>query len=165
MYVVFINSNCYIYDLPKKDAILFAGQLAGHFKDLADTLPKQSNKNLALAKQLIARHNPMYRPTNMPAYSFDKLKKGIRCSSCDSFSYTKSRQNIYCNVCGHKESAAQALHRSIEEFKLLFPETPLTKEIAHTWCGNDWKKSRVRKVLETHYRIHNRGRGSYYTVD
>lgn len=48
VYVVFINSNCYIYDLPKKDAILFAGQLAGHFKDLADTLPKQSNKNLAL---------------------------------------------------------------------------------------------------------------------
>ncbi|GEK91013.1 nuclease-related domain-containing protein [Alkalibacterium kapii] len=74
VHVVFINPECYIYDLSKKDTILFAGQLAGYFKDLADTLPKQSNKNLALAKQLIARHNSMYRPTNLPAYSFDQLR-------------------------------------------------------------------------------------------
>ncbi|WP_368646191.1 nuclease-related domain-containing protein [Alkalibacterium putridalgicola] len=162
---VFIHPDCYIYDLPKRETILFASQLPGHFKKIAGNLPKQSDENLNLAQQLITRHDDLYRPTNLPAYSFDQLKKGIRCFNCDSFSYSKSRQNIYCNVCGHKEAATKAIYRSIEEFKLLFPDIPLSKEVAHTWCGNDWKKSRIRRVLENNYRVHNRGRGSYYTDD
>ncbi|GEK90990.1 nuclease-related domain-containing protein [Alkalibacterium kapii] len=126
-YVVYINPDYYIYSLPKSPAILFAGQLTSHFESLSGQASIQDHKYLTLAKKLLVMHNNSYRPLNLPDYPLESLFKGIMCSECFSFGYTVSRQIRTCTICGHKEKSADAIHRSIEEFRLLFPEKLVTK--------------------------------------
>lgn len=163
VHVVFINPDFYIYSLPKRPDILFAGQLSGHFSQLSQTLPKQKDKALPLAKKLIALQNVTYRPTNLPDYTRDQLKTGILCPKCFSFEYERSRQMRTCSSCRYREKASEALQRSINEFALLFPTVPLTKQAAYDWCGKDWSTSRIKRVLTSNYQVKSAGRGSYYS--
>ncbi|GEK89680.1 Nuclease-related domain-containing protein [Alkalibacterium putridalgicola] len=158
-HVVYITPNFYIYSLPKTSSILFVGQLTSHFESLSS---HQENKNLKLANTLIALHDASYRPTNLPNYLLTELKNGTMCSKCFSFAYTTSRQCRTCSKCGYRENSAEVIHRSIEEFRLLFPEKPVTKKGIYDWCGKDWSESRIKRVLKKHYQLHSSSRSSYY---
>lgn len=162
-YVVYINPECYMYSLPKNDSFIFSGQLPTHFKNLTSHTPSYSAKTQIWADELVRLHHENYYSTNLPDYDFDTLKKGIYCSECFSFRYESTRQYRMCTVCGCREKIADAILRNIEEFRLLFPDTHLTKRLIHEWCGNDWSKSRIQDSLKTHYHRHYAGRGTYYS--
>lgn len=161
-YVVYINPDFYIYSLPKSPTILFAGQLTSHFESLSGQDSIQDHKYLTLAKKLLSMHNHSYRPPNLPDHPLESLTKGIMCSECFAFEFTVSRQIRTCTNCGHKEKSAAAIHRSIEEFRLLFPEKLVTKQAMFDWCGNHFSESRIKRVLSKHYQVHSRSRSSYY---
>lgn len=161
-YVIFINADFYIYNLPPTNTILFAGQLERHFNALvkASRSVKVQNKKLALA--LANQHNENYRPDNLPSYGFDSLKKGILCPSCFSFEHTDTRENRICTTCGHKEKIADAIYRSILEFQVLFPESPVSVPMIYEWCDRVYSKARIRRILNQKMNMYSNGPMTYY---
>lgn len=162
-FVVYINPDFYIYSLPQTDSIIFSGQLATHFKDIKNSSPFLSDSSFKLADKLVSLHEECYCPPNLPEYELTQLRKGIRCSHCFSFEYTASRQFLYCSDCGCQEKTALAIERSIEEFRLLFPDSRITKRAIYTWCGSLCSESRIQDVLSKKYYTHHAGRGTYYS--
>lgn len=162
-YVIYINPNFYVYSLPPDPAIIFAGQLPDHFTQFGGKTPVANDRNIAIAEKLVNLHDSKYRPSNLPEYEFDQLEKGILCPECFSFDYTASRQLRTCSQCGHQEKTTEAIHRSIEEFRLLFPDSRLTKQLIYRWCGSTWSKSRIQEVLSNNYHTRFAGRGTYYS--
>ncbi|MCC5896077.1 MAG: NERD domain-containing protein [Alkalibacterium sp.] len=162
-YVIYINPEFYIYSLPPDPSIIFAGQVSNHLKDLINQTKPFSDRELSLGHKLVNLNDDAFRPSNLPEYTFNQLKKGILCPYCFSFEYTNSRQCRICSSCGYQEKTAEAIHRSIEEFRLLFPDNHITKQLIYIWCGSVWSKSRIQDVLNFHYQTHHAGRGTYYS--
>ena len=161
-YVVFINPNFYIYTFPEQKSVIFSGHLSSHLKNLHIDANVSNELSKSIADKLNRIHIKDYRPQNLPDYSFEHLTKGIVCPNCFSFRFNNSRQTRTCLDCGTQEKISVAIHRSIEEYKRLFPDTPVKKSDIHEWCGNNLSKSRIQSVLKTNYRKKQSGRGSYY---
>ncbi|PRY74534.1 nuclease-related domain-containing protein [Alkalibacterium olivapovliticus] len=162
-YVVYINPDFYIYSLPKMDSVIFSGQLANHFKDIKNNAPFLSESSFKMADKLVSLHDDCYRPSNLPEYEFTQLKKGILCPDCFSFDFTASRQFRICSNCGCREKTSEAILRSVEEYRLLFPEKQITKHLIYLWCGSVWSVSRIQDVLSSNFHTHYSGRSSYYS--
>lgn len=81
-------------------------------------------------------HNTTPPLTNIPEYKYSKLKKGI--------------------ICG--------LLRSIEEFKLLFPEKTITTNGIFEWYGVIESKKTIRRVLKKNYKIMFHSTRSYFAI-
>ncbi|GEK92004.1 hypothetical protein AKA01nite_16260 [Alkalibacterium kapii] len=162
-YVVFVNPDFYVYNFPEQNNVIFKGQLANHFKSVSETIKSDTSNSKRIAEKLIALHDDSYRSVNLPGnYAFDQLKKGIICSKCGSFQYETTRQTRVCTDCFRKENISAAIHRSIEEFRLLFPTSRLDKNIISLWCENNLSKSRIQAVLRKNYCLKSCGRGTYY---
>jgi len=161
-YVVFINSDFYIYNLPPTNTILFAGQLGRHFKALANANQSGNAQDKKLAQALANQHNRNYRPDNLPSYGFDSLKKGILCPRCFSFEHTNTRENRICTTCGHKEKIADAIYRSVLEFQVLFPEIPVSVPMIYEWCDRVYSKARIRRMLNQKMNMYSNGPMTYY---
>lgn len=164
-YVAYVQPNFYIYSLPPTKPILFHGQLQNHFDRLVP-----DNRTLAvepcdikLAEYLISQHCEGYRPNQLPDYTFDNLKKGIFCSECFSFEFTKDRLNRTCTSCGFKERIADAIYRSVLEFQLLFPEMPINVQNIVLWCGRIYSDYHIRSVLNKYFTLYAKGRSSFYS--
>lgn len=161
-YVVFINPDFYIYTFPEQKSVIFSGHLSTHFKCLHQDVTAPTDLSTSIADKLIRMHTTHYRPQNLPDYSFEQLTKGIVCPNCLSFKFTNTRQTRKCLSCGSQEKISTAIYRSIEEYKHLFPDTPVKKADIYEWCGNNLSKSRIQTVLKTNYRRKHSDRGSYY---
>lgn len=162
-YVVFINTDFYLYSLPETAQVIFSGQLHSHFAKLSRGHKKASAKTLVLTDKLITLHEQDYRPSNLPDYTFDQIKKGIYCPKCKGFTYKTTRQFRICSNCHFKEKSAHAIERTLKEFRLLFPDEKLTKMLANEWCGLEWSSNRIKSVLVQNFNLHRTGRSSYYT--
>ena len=161
-YVVFINPDFYIYNLPLTKSILFVGQLERHFKTLTNANESVNAQDKKLAQALANQHNGNYRPDNLPSYGFDSLKKGILCPECFSFAHTDTREKRICTTCGHIEKIADAIYRSVLEFQVLFPEVPVSMQTIFAWCGGKYTKPRIRRVLSQKMTKYSNGPMTYY---
>lgn len=162
-FVVFIHPDFYIYNFPEIKSVLFEGQLSAHLKRLSKNTEAEEKQASRIAHKLISLHTDTYRPMNLPNnYTFDQLKKGILCPKCSSFAYTQTRETRTCATCSLKEKIPAAIHRSIEEFRLLFPDIRMNRNVISEWCGNALSKRRIQHVLKKHYTHKSSSRGSYY---
>lgn len=163
--VAFINPDFYLYQLSRDKPFLFTHQLTRHFDYLEkkQTFIKETHKRLA--NQLSDLHIANYRPSNLPKYHFDTLKKGTFCPSCFSFEHIDTRNNRLCSSCGHKETIAEAIKRSAEEFYILFPEINVTKRLIYEWCGGEYNEQRIQKVLNSNYISHGSCKSTYYEIN
>lgn len=162
-YVVFINFDFYIYLLPKTSQIVFAGQLKNHLTKLAKANTSTTTKARQIADKLTSLNLKNYRPVHSPTYAYEQLKKGIYCAGCHSWNCSISRQYLICSDCQKVERLASAIKRTLDEFRLLFPNEKLSLKTARTWCGPEWTDTRIRRVLRNNYTLHHSGRSSYYT--
>lgn len=163
--VVFIDPSFHLYQLPRDKPFLFAHQLTRHFDTLEkkQTTIKETHKRLAT--QLSDLHITNYRPSDLPEYDFDSIKKGAFCPKCFSFDHTDTRNNRLCSSCGHKETIAEAIKRSSEEFHLLFPELKVTKHRIYEWCGGLYSEQRIQNVLRSNYTSNGSYKSTYYEVN
>lgn len=163
--VAFMHPNFYIYSLPPTDVILFSGQLSEHLKGISAQYSSGviSLQDKKLANYLINQHNENFRPTHLPHYTFQDLKKGITCPECFSFQSNQSRVNRTCTSCGHKEKIADAIYRSVLEFQLLFPDMPINVPTITIWCGGIFPNSRIQVLLKNKFTLHAKGNRTFYT--
>lgn len=90
--------------------------------------------------------------TLLPSYEYEQLKKGITCKACNSFSISISGKKCVCGTCGHQELVTKAIMRSVEEYKLLFPNGKITTNIIYDWCRVVEFKRTIRRVLEKNFK-------------
>ncbi|WP_164667564.1 nuclease-related domain-containing protein [Virgibacillus doumboii] len=160
--VVFINPKFTLYQAPLDKPIIFPTQIERHMNQLNSQTSKLTNKHKNLADQLIALNIKDSPFKQLPPYDYDQLRKGITCPKCHSFSVTVDSRKCVCQYCGHAELVGDAVMRSVEEFKILFPDEKITTNVIYDWCSVIASKERIRYILLNNFTRVGSGRWSYF---
>lgn len=161
-YVVFINPEFTLYQAPLNKPFIFPTQLNRYLNNLDSIPSKLTGKHKILADQLKAKHIIHSPYTQLPAYDFQQLKKGLICEKCSAFSVFVEGKEICCKKCYHNEAVSLAVLRNVQEFKLLFPNQRITTNIIHEWCNGIISRKRIRNILKKHLTIIGVHQWAYY---
>lgn len=126
-------------------------------KRLLDNLNNQpgevSSNHKKLATKLVSLHRIDTSFDKLPKYNYDELKKGITCSECESYSLEVNHKYLVCRDCGSKELVESTVIRTVEEFRLLFPDRAIKTSIIKEWCVVIQNDKRIRRILAKHLNI------------
>ncbi|MFC7685264.1 nuclease-related domain-containing protein [Ureibacillus sp. GCM10028918] len=150
-FVVFINPEFTLFQAPPDKPFLFPNQINRFIEKLNNVQSKIHEKHKKLAEQLISvniNENPYQQ---FPSYEYQSLRKGITCGTCHSFSVIIQRHKCICTNCKYEEKVIAAVLRSVEEFKLLFPNEKITTNKISEWCKIVDFKKRIHRILDNHY--------------
>lgn len=161
-YVVFINPEFTLYQAPIKAPIIYPTQLTRFLKKFDEKTSKLNNGHIKIAEQLISLHQTKLPFTNVPEYEYDRLTKGILCSNCNAFVFTKGINKVICGVCGKEEKVESALLRAVEEIRLLYPEKKITTNSVHEWCSIIPSKKMISRILKENFKLTGFGQWTYY---
>ncbi|WP_449540229.1 nuclease-related domain-containing protein [Ferdinandcohnia sp. Marseille-Q9671] len=161
-FCIFINPAFTLYQAPLHKPFIFPTQLHAFCKNLNMLSAKLNKKHRALAEKLDFLHieNSPFR--NYSAYEFEQLRKGILCESCKSFSIDVVGRKCICRDCGNEEMVVDAVKRSVEELKLVFPDMRITTNLVYEWCRVVESKKRIGRILDKHYKRIGVHQWSYY---
>ncbi|MGP4081098.1 nuclease-related domain-containing protein [Pseudalkalibacillus sp. R45] len=161
-YLVFINPEFHLYQAPLDSHIIFPAQL-NRFLDKIKKQPSKVKKaHSTLAQQLISLHITDPPSFRLPDYQYDDLKKGIYCPRCYGFYECCTNKSLLCNHCGGKEPLHSGMLRTIDEFKLLFPDRKVTTNHIYEWCKIVKTKKTIRIIISKNYKRIGHGNSSYY---
>ncbi|MBC5638487.1 NERD domain-containing protein [Ornithinibacillus sp. BX22] len=160
--VVFINPEFTMYHAPSDKPIIFPTQLKRHVKQLNTISSRLTKKHLALAKKLASLHLKESPYSKLPKYKYEELRKGASCKVCGRIKLVVEGKHCICSNCNHKEFIDDAVLRSIEELRLLFPNKKITIPLIYDWCRITTSKKKLRRILTKKYTLINVNRWSYY---
>lgn len=160
--IIFFNPEFTLYQAPMEQPIIFPTQVNRFLKELNNTPSKLDDTHKKIAQKLISLHQSNNPFTLLPKYHYDQLEKGIYCKSCNSFMTYINNYDLVCNKCGTHERIELAILRSIEEFKLLFPERKLTTHNIYEWCKAGISKKTITRILKKNYTSVGKTRDTYY---
>ncbi|OIJ17136.1 hypothetical protein BKP37_00970 [Anaerobacillus alkalilacustris] len=161
-YVIFINPEFHLYNAPCNLPIVYPAQLKRFIKQITTFNLKLNDTHNKLADKLLSFHLKESPFTKVPKYNLNQCKKGMICPSCLKMYSNKSINGfLLCQFCGNKEGIEEAVLRSVDEYKILFPAQPITTTIMVDWCRVVSKKY-VQKVLNGNLQLKRHGRSSYY---
>lgn len=160
--IIFSNPEFTLYQAPMEQPIIFPTQVNRFLKELNNTPSKLDDTHKKIAQKLISLHQSNNPFTLLPKYHYDQLEKGIYCKSCNSFMTYINNYDLVCNKCGTHERIELAILRSIEEFKLLFPERKLTTHNIYEWCKAGISKKTITRILKKNYTSVGKTRDTYY---
>jgi hypothetical protein len=158
-YLIFNNPEFHLYIPTIHSSIIFPTQLNRFLKKLNSTPAPLGKKYYQLAKQLESLHKIESPYPRLPPYTFEKIKKGITCYNCKAF---LTDETLICKKCGCVEDAEAAILRSINEFRLLFPDNKITVDTIYDWCGSIKSKKVIRRVLSKNFILLDKARASHY---
>lgn len=161
-YVVFVNPAFTLYQAPLDIPIIFPTQLTSFLQNLNMSTAKLNNKHKMLAEKLVSMHLQESPYSTLPGYKYETFRKGICCEKCGSLSIKIGGRKCICIGCEHEELINDAVLRSVEELKLLFPEYKITTNLVHDWCKVVNSKKRIQRVLEKNYKTVRNNRWTYY---
>lgn len=161
--VVFVNPAFTLYQAPLDLPIIFPTQI-NHFLKLVrnQSQARLSGQARQLARRLVESKQSVSRFQTLPTVNFEDLKKGITCKECGSFSVKVVKRKCVCGVCNFKESVTEAVLRTIEEYKILFPDRRLTTKEIREWCKIVDSWFTIRRILSQNYKAVSSGRWTYY---
>ncbi|QOR66094.1 NERD domain-containing protein [Cytobacillus suaedae] len=160
--LIFINPEFHLYQAPLKLPAIFPSQLSRFMGKLNMCTSPLKARDTKLAQKLLSLHIKYNPYSRLPDYSYDNLKKGIICASCNSFNQKVSNNNIVCLDCGFVEKVNKGVLRSLEEYQLLFPDERITVNSVQDWCKVITNKNTVRNILSELYLLKVHGRSSFY---
>ena len=161
-YLVFVNPDFLLYQAPINEPIIFPSQLKRFLNKLnRNPLPLRSRES-KLAEKLLANHLIEIPYSQLPSYNYEELEKGILCRCCNSFFGRKSRSKVICNICGRIENIDSAVLRSIEDFRLLFPEEKITTPTIKDWCKIIDSSKMLRRILKENFKPVGNRKPTYY---
>lgn len=158
---VFVNPRFHLYSAPVDLPIIYPNQLERFIAKLEKTPSFLKRTHTDLAKKLISKTISDNPYAQIPDYQYNELRKGIVCPGCGAF-YNAYSKILNCQYCNHQEDSHSAVLRSLEEFKLLFPNSKLTVSQAVEWCGIIKDRKTVQRFLSKNFKLVNSGRSSYY---
>ncbi|WP_409253241.1 nuclease-related domain-containing protein [Bacillus sp. SCS-153A] len=159
---VFVNPSFYLYNAPVDLPIIYPTQLKRFIEKLNYTPSFLKKTHTELAKNLISSTVAENPYVQLPDYRYDELRKGIVCPDCGRFYGEYVRSTLTCSSCGGRENAYSAVLRTIEEFKLLFPDDKITISRAMDWCSIVKSPDTMQRILVSNLKLIKTGRGSHY---
>ncbi|WP_349632688.1 hypothetical protein [Neobacillus sp. WH10] len=159
---MFINPEFTLYQAPKHVPIIYPSQLNTFMKKLNLWTGKLNGKHKKLTDLLVSMHlveSPYHR---IPPYEYEWLRKGIICSSCQSFLVSVTGRKVGCGDCGCEESIDSVVLRSVKELKLLFPDRKITTKGVQEWCGGIVSKKKFKNILSKNMQAIGYGQWTYY---
>ncbi|MFC4559324.1 nuclease-related domain-containing protein [Virgibacillus kekensis] len=160
--VVFINPKFTLYQAPLDKPIIFPTQLTQHMESLNGISSKLTDKDIKVANQLLAANITDSPYNHLPSYDYDNLRKGITCPKCHSYFVSIEKRTCVCPECGEKEPVADAVVRSVNEFKILFPGEKITTNIIYDWCQIVQSKKMIRRILADNFHAVGSSQWTYY---
>lgn len=161
-FLIFINPTFTLYNSPRKQQIVFPGQLH-RFLNMLNNTPSTLTKNhRELKEELIHRHITVSSREILPKYNYEELRKGIICINCGGVLVKRTVFKLRCESCQEEESTDSAILRSVHEFQVLFPSKKITVNSIYNWCSTIISKGIIRRVLADHLEMVYRGKYSYY---
>ncbi|WP_160112595.1 nuclease-related domain-containing protein [Salicibibacter kimchii] len=160
-FLVFTHPEFYLYNDPPTLPAIFPNQFHRFMKKMNSMTSKLNRSHESLAEQLVALHLNESPHTRLPEYDYEQLKKGVVCGECASFMIERGRVWV-CAGCGCKEYAQIAIIRSVEEFKLLFPDRKITSATIREWCAVKGDRKKIIRTLNNYFKRIGQGPASYY---
>ncbi|MFT4416529.1 nuclease-related domain-containing protein [Fredinandcohnia humi] len=162
-YLIFVNPEFYLYQTPLGIPIIFPTQINRFIINLYSKSSKLSASHHKLAQKLVSLHKQESPYMRIPNYSFEELKKGILCGyGCGEFMVNQTQNLLVCKKCGSQEKNESAIIRTVEEFKLLFPDQNVTTKNIFEWSNEIITKKTLQRILSKHYKTNERARASHY---
>lgn len=159
--IIFINPEFTLYQAPMDQPIILPTQVNRFLKDLS-ALPSEMNEShRQLAKKLISLHQTKNPHSFVPKYPIEQLRKGVMCPRCYCLTQTIEGKKCKCSKCGHVESLNSAVLKSVNEFKLLFPDQKVTTNIMYDFC-KIISKDTLGKILRRNFKILGSHQWTYY---
>jgi hypothetical protein len=152
-YIVFVNPEFTLYQAPKNLPFILPTQLNRFLKKINRKPSRLNNIHRKLADKLVTLNINELPYTRLPTYEYEQIKKGFTCKVCRSFSLSVRVHVLVCKECGCEELISFAVIRSVEEFKLLFPNRKVTTNGIHQWCGLVESKKRITRYLGVTIRL------------
>ncbi|KKK38414.1 hypothetical protein WQ57_09515 [Mesobacillus campisalis] len=160
--LVFTHPEFFLYHAPRDLAIIYHPQLNRSLKKFNSKPSKLNAWHTKLAEKLVAAHIPKSPYSQIPEFTYEELKKGITCSSCDSYFVDDEGKKLVCKDCGCEEDIESALLRSVKEFQVLFPERKVTTGVVWEWCGMSRSRKAVRRILNKHFKCVGHAQWAYF---
>ncbi|GGA73979.1 nuclease-related domain-containing protein [Ornithinibacillus halotolerans] len=162
--VVFINQKFTLYQAPLDQPIIYPTQVRNYLSNLNATPSRLTNRHRELAEKLVSLHIVESPYDKLPEYEYGDLRKGIVCLKCESFLEDIEGKIKYttCKNCGSIELTDNAILRTINDFKLLFPNEKLTTKTIFEWCKVVKSERKIRNILLKYYKKSGEHRWSYY---
>lgn len=130
-YIVFVNPEFTLYQSPVNTSYILPTQINRFLKTFNETPSNLNEHHKKLANLLISMHQNEAPYTKLPSYEYHQLRKGIVCSACHSFNISVEKKRLTCNQCGNVDEVDAAVLRSVNDFRLLFPEKKITTNLIH----------------------------------
>lgn len=84
------------------------------------------------------------------------------CGGCWSIDTKIGDRYLICSSCDFVEDVDSAVLRSVEEFRMLFPDEKLTTNQIHEWCNKPVSKKTIPRILQTKYKLVGHGKSAGY---
>ncbi|MFD2443167.1 nuclease-related domain-containing protein [Bacillus sp. CGMCC 1.16607] len=84
-YLVFVNTDFYLYQAPLNLPIIFPSQIDRFMKKINLSESKLLERHLKFAEKLLSHHLEKSPFTRVPVYTYDELNVDVICSMCNSF--------------------------------------------------------------------------------
>ncbi|WP_058305812.1 nuclease-related domain-containing protein [Gracilibacillus massiliensis] len=161
-YTVFTHPEFTLYQAPINQHLIFPTQISRFISSLNKRRPANSSQ-LKLAQQLISLDIGAYPHPQIPNFPYDQLKKGLRCFKCSSLAMKVEGRSAVCLQCHSNEHVHEAVLRNIREFQLLFPDEKVTTNIVYDWCGKEYSRKSIQRLLVNHFSKKGSKQWTYYT--
>lgn len=161
-FLVYINPMFTMYQAPLNPSVIFPSQVDRLMQQLNKVPSTLNGGHEKFADLLISLDLGDYPYTEQPKYEYNQLKKGVIHPCCYGFMETVNYMRLRCHTCGYEESVESAVLRSVEEFKILFPDRKITTPAIHEWCKVVKSRRTIRRILQKYYHPCGKGRYCYY---
>lgn len=161
-FLTFINPKFFLYQAPQNEKMIFWPQWGNFLKYLHEQPSRLNKHHHKLAKFLVEshHHDPPY--SKLPPYQYELLRKGILCPKCFSFMSNHTQRKVICEQCGQSETMESAVVRSVEEFKILFPEKEISTDQVYDWCKIIQSKRIIGRILKKNFKMLGYGQWTFY---
>ena len=161
-FLVFINPEFTLYQAPFNPSIIFPTQVNRFIKTLNKLPSKLNSGNEKLADLLLSMDIGDYPYAQLPNYNYEQLEKGVISPCCWTFMTPLSRERLICPKCGLVEKVDSAVLRSVEEFRMLFPDRKITTTEIYKWCKVIKSRRAIMRILLNNYQLCGKGRYSFF---
>ncbi|MGM0843581.1 MAG: nuclease-related domain-containing protein [Bacillota bacterium] len=165
-HLIFIHPEFHLFNIPSNLPIIYPAQIH-RFIEKKNELPLKITQNdIKLGERLLTLHNDEdpHQKTNLPLYKYENVKKGVFCPQCQRMYEPPKYTSFHCKSCNKKEGTKEAVLRSIEEFRLLFPDRKITTHQIFEWCALFKDQRRIRKILIENFKREGENSGTFFVI-
>ncbi|RIW29395.1 NERD domain-containing protein [Bacillus salacetis] len=160
-HLVFVHPEFHLYNVPANLPIIHPGQLGRFREKLQQQSAKPTRTEIQIAEKLCSLLMDELPYSSVPAFTYEGLRKGIVCPGCGGF-YGAFHKVFNCGYCGNRENCSDAVLRSIEEFKILFPESKMTTGGILEWCKVIKDDRTIRRILKGNFELTGHTKSAFY---